>query len=194
MESITIGIEQNSIPPSNIITKKKHKMQKTLLINIVRKMCSFGLMAILSMTLLTAQETIPSSGGDATGSGGSVSFTVGQTFFSGYSHDAGSVTEGVQQPYEIFIVTSIDEIAGIELEMSAYPNPVNDILNLKVEESYSEGLSWQLYNLSGALLDSGSITSSITGINMQEKVASVYFLRVIKNNMEIKTFKIIKNR
>ncbi len=191
---MTIAIEHNSITPNTIITKKKHKMQKTLHLNILRKMCSLSLMAILSMTLLTAQETIPSSGGDATGSGGSVSFTIGQTFFSVYSHDSGTVTEGVQQPYEIFIVTSIDEIAGIELEMSAYPNPVNDMLNLKVEESFSEGLSWQLYNLSGALLDSGKITSSITGISMQNKVSSVYFLRVIKNNTEIKTFKIIKNR
>ncbi len=169
-------------------------MQKKLLINIVNKMCSFGLVAILSMTSLAAQETIPSTGGDATGSGGSVSFTIGQTFFSSYSHDSGTVTEGVQQPYEIFIITSIDEIAGIELQMTAYPNPVNDILNLKVEESHLEGLSWQLYNVSGALLGSGRITSSITGISMQDKESSVYFLRVIKNNTEIKTFKILKNR
>lgn len=169
-------------------------MLKKLPKDIVNKICSIAFVAILGMSSLMSQEAIPVTGGEAFGSGGSVSFSIGQTFFSSHLHDSGIVTEGVQQPYELFIITNIDEIDGIELLMSAYPNPVNDLLNLKVEKAHQEEMSWQLYNMAGTLIDSGRITSTITDISMLDKKTSVYFLKVIQNNREIKTFKIIKNQ
>lgn len=46
-----------------------------------------------------AQQANVSSGGNATGSGGSVSYSVGQVFFSGNSGTGGSVSQGVQQSF-----------------------------------------------------------------------------------------------
>ena len=51
-----------------------------------------------SISSTSAQETIPASGGDAKGSGGSVSYSVGQLFYRIYPGTNGSVAEGVQQP------------------------------------------------------------------------------------------------
>ncbi len=48
---------------------------------------------------ISAQEVISASGGNATGSGGSVSYSVGQLFFMTHTGADGSVAEGVQQPY-----------------------------------------------------------------------------------------------
>ena len=63
-------------------------------------MCSFYIVP------LQGQETIPTTGGSATGIGGSVSYTIGQVAFNTFRGTAatGSVVQGVQQPYEISIV------------------------------------------------------------------------------------------
>ena len=44
-----------------------------------------------------AQDAIPATGGDATGSGGSASYTVGQIGYTTNTGTNGSVAEGVQQ-------------------------------------------------------------------------------------------------
>ena len=69
-----------------------------------------------------AQEAIPTAGGEATGSGGTVSYTVGQVNYQTASGTNGSISEGVQQPFEIS-VTSTNDISGVSLNVKAYPNP-----------------------------------------------------------------------
>ncbi len=76
----------------------------------------------LGISSLLAQQTIPASGGDATGSGGSVSYSVGQVFYHTHSAAAGSVAEGVQQPFEIFIITSADDLITNKIHLRAFPN------------------------------------------------------------------------
>ena len=81
------------------------------------------------ITGLNAQETIPASGGEASGSGGSVSYTIGQLVYSTITGtNDNSIAQGVQQPYEISIVSGIAEADEINLKILAYPNPVTDFL------------------------------------------------------------------
>ncbi len=143
-----------------------------------------------------AQEVIPASGGNATGSGGSVSYSVGQVFYSVITGETGSVAEGVQQPYEISVVTSITEAMGIDLVVSAFPNPATDYLILRVENYDFENLEFQLLDVGGRLLKEGKISASETTISMTNLVPAVYFLKVQQANpapLEIKIFRIIKN-
>ena len=62
----------------------------------------------IGLNQMFAQENINATGGKATGIKGTVNYSIGQTVFNTFSSDAGSVSEGVQQPYEIFITTGID--------------------------------------------------------------------------------------
>ena len=88
----------------------------------------------LGLTGLQAQTAIPATGGNVSGTGGSVSYSVGQVVYTTNTGGAnGSVAQGVQQPFEISVVTGIDEANGITLQCSAYPNPTTDFLKLKVE-------------------------------------------------------------
>ncbi len=146
----------------------------------------------LIVTGINAQETITASGGEATGDG-SASYTVGQVFYQTHTGDDGSVAEGVQQPYEISVVVSIEEAAGINLSLSAYPNPTKDFLTLEINDYDSEKLSYKIYDINGKLIDNRIITENQTSIDMSNFVSAVYFLSVIDNNKEIKNFKIIKN-
>lgn len=149
----------------------------------------------LWFTVLYAQEAIPAAGGNATGSGGSMSYSVGQDVYTTNTGSNGSVAQGIQQPYEIFVVTGLEEAIGIKLNLSAYPNPATDFLILKVDVSTQlnfHSMSYQLFDLSGKLLENKELMSSETSIDMKNLLPSTYLLKVIDKNKEVKTFKIIK--
>ena len=106
------------------------------------------------------------------------------------------MAQGVQQPFEISVVTAIEEAKGINLSVTAYPNPTTDFLQLKVDASTTlsiQSMSYQLYDMNGKLLQSEKITGNQTSIVMSNLVPANYFVKVIQANKEVKTFKIIKN-
>jgi len=74
------------------------------------------MVSCLCLTIIQGQSTIPSTGGNATGSGGSVSYTVGQITYRTFSGTNGSIAEGVQQTYEISVVTANKITEAITLE------------------------------------------------------------------------------
>lgn len=142
---------------------------------------------------LHAQETLPSSGSNASGSGGSASYSVGQMVYTRNTGINGSVGQGVQQPFEIFVVTGLEQAKGINLSCAAYPNPAHDFLKLKIENVDNTNLSYRLYDLNGKVLENNNIKSSETNIDTQDLVPATYFLKILNNDIEIKIFKIIKN-
>ena len=147
----------------------------------------------LGLTGLQAQESINATGGDASGSGGSASYSVGQVVYITNTGTNGSVAQGVQQPFEISVVTAIEEVKGINLSVSAYPNPTTDYLTLSIEELEISNLSYQLYDINGSLLQNEKITGNQTRIAMSNLVPANYFVKVIQESKVVKTFKIIKN-
>jgi len=147
----------------------------------------------LGLTGLQAQESVNATGGDASGSGGSASYSVGQVVYTTNTGTNGYVVQGVQQPYEISVVTGIEEAKGINLSVSAYPNPTTDYLTLEVKDVELSNLSYQLYDMNGKLLQSEKIAGNQTSISMNNLVPATYFVKVVQGNKEVKTFKIIKN-
>ncbi|MEI6347711.1 MAG: T9SS type A sorting domain-containing protein [Bacteroidota bacterium] len=161
---------------------RQKKLRLTALIFI-----SFGLIGV------QAQETIPASGGNSSGGGGSVSYSVGQITYSTNSGSNGSVLQGVQQPFEISEITAIEEAKGINLSLSVSPNPVTDHLTLRISDFEISNLSYQLYDLNGKLIETKNIESNQIGIETINLVPATYFLKVVQRKKEVKTFKIIKN-
>jgi hypothetical protein len=147
----------------------------------------------LGLTGLQAQEVIPATGGNASGSGGSMSYSVGQIVYTTNTGTTGSVAQGIQQPYEISVVTELEGAKGITLKCIVYPNPATDYVMLKVENYNTENLTYQLYDINGKLVENKKLDGNETSIVMSHLAATTYFLKVIDNNKEVKTFKIIKN-
>jgi len=150
----------------------------------------FGLLLTID---IQGQEAIPASGSNASGDDGSVSFTVGQIFYTSSTGTNGSVAEGVQQPYEISVIVGIEQARDINLICTIYPNPATDLLTLKVENAADEKLYFQLYDIMGKLLVSKKLIDSKTTISMEDIPPAIYFLKVTDNQKVVKTFKIIKN-
>lgn len=140
----------------------------------------------------TLHENMNSSGGSLSGSGGSASQSVGQVFYTIVSGTSGTANQGIQQPYEISIVTETEEAIGISLTMSAYPNPTTGLLKLRIDEIRFDNLNFQLYDASGKLLDTGKISGTETDIDLTFREPAVYFLKVHRHSEDLKTFKIIK--
>ena len=129
-----------------------------------------ALILLAGLTGLQAQEAVTTTGGNASGSGGTVSYTIGQIDYTTNTGTGGTVTQGVQQPYEFFIL-GIDDKKDISLEMSVYPNPSVAFVNLKIVNQNLENLSFQLYDVNQKLIITRKVSSTETSIPM-EKLAS----------------------
>ena len=160
--------------------KMKHKKTK------------FGVLLLGLGLTAQAQQATTATGGNASGSGGTVAYSVGQIVYTTNTGTTGSVAQGVQQPYEISIVLGIDD-NSIKLELTAYPNPTTNFLTLNVGKAELSTMNFELYDMSGKLIESRKIISSSETIAMEKLPTATYFLKVTNNNNQVKTFKIIKN-
>jgi hypothetical protein len=146
----------------------------------------------IHVSALHAQNAINSTGGNAGGTGGVVSYSVGQVVFTTISGSSGILIQGVQQPFEISVLTGLEE-PGIVLQWSVYPNPAIDFLTLKIQNYDYKELRYLLFDANGLPLAEKLITDSETQIFMESLVSGIYFLKITGKVKVLKTFKIIKN-
>lgn len=142
-------------------------------------------------TAVLAQKGTVCAGGVATGAGGSITYTIGETNYITATGGGGQITQGLQQPFEIYILEV--ETAKLNVNVSLFPNPTNEFIVLSVEGSNVENMSYQLYDIDGRLLVEKKLESNVTNILMKDFASATYFVKVINNNNESKNFKIIKN-
>jgi hypothetical protein len=136
-----------------------------------------------------AQQGFVVSGGEASGTGGLVSFSIGQINYASASSADHIIIEGIQQSGDN--ITNIEE-TEINLTALVYPNPTTEFLTLKVENGEFNNLSFVLYDEQGKLLLSRRFEGNETNVNVTHLPPSKYFIKVINENKEIKSFKIIK--
>lgn len=146
---------------------------------------------LLGLTQVNAQEAVVTSGGNASGTNGNVSYSVGQTVYTTNTGATGSVAQGVQQPFEIQTVLGVENF-NINLQLAVYPNPTTNWLQLEVKNTDFTNLSYQLFDLNGRMIYNQKVTTETSTISMEQLPTTVYLLKVLDSNKELKTFKIIK--
>lgn len=153
--------------------------------------------AILTLSLfisnMIAQESIVSVGSNATGSNGNVSYSVGQISYTTITGVSGSITQGVQQPFEISVSGIDNEKAEKSISCSTYPNPTSDYIVVEINDCPIEKLSYRLYDNAGKVLAIKALKMNRSKVPMKEYQPSVYYLKICDNHKVIKTFKIIKH-
>ncbi|MAD97380.1 MAG: hypothetical protein CMB99_08650 [Flavobacteriaceae bacterium] len=151
----------------------------------------FALIALFSIHNAShAQEVILSTGGTVTATG-SVSYSVGQVFYTSTIESSGSVLLGVQQSIELLSLST--EEVDLLKNSTTFPNPTKDVFALKLQNIELDGLQYVLIDTNGKILQRGKIKSNNTYLNIQPYSTGVYFLRVQQRNKFLKTFKILKN-
>jgi len=172
-----------SVNNSKQIKPMKHK----------KLISGFFILMGLGVTGVMAQEFLNAAGGNASGSGGTSSFSVGQLIYTSDTGSNGSVAKGIQQPFEITVAAGIKEASGISLTWSAFPNPTRNDLTLQIEGEIKVPYLVCLYDLKGKLLLTKEITETLSIIEMGNLVPATYILIVSDRSKEIKSFQIIKN-
>ena len=145
---------------------------------------------------VVAQETVLTAGGDYQSANGSLSFSVGQTFYTTKvsTNSDYSVSEGMQQPYEISVISQIKKANKITLEAVIYPNPTSNYLLIKLNDFEEKDLQYLLYDANGKLLLSVDAVGTETELNLTNFNLGFYILNITNkhNNKIIKSFKNIK--
>jgi hypothetical protein len=148
-------------------------------------------MILLGLSATFAQQSVNASGGNATGSGGTVSYSVGQIDYKSYVGTNGSSNEGVQQPFEFYTVGIFETFASYEV--SLFPNPSSSFINLSIANWTSDDqVSFQLCDLNGKVLSAQVVNDKVTVIDVQHLADANYFLNVLVNGEFARTFKLIK--
>jgi hypothetical protein len=149
-----------------------------------------ALMALIS-GFANAQQVISSSGSVLKNSAGSLSFTVGELVIDTKSAGATAITQGFHQTK--LTITAINVLREQKFSISAFPNPTNNFVNLKIEKGEIRDVGFVLFDLQGKVLSNQKIESTNTEISFSGYKSGNYLLKVIQNGKEIQTFKIIKD-
>ena len=147
---------------------------------------------ILSGIVSYGQTSVNTAGGEVKNTSGSVSYSIGQVAYTSVSNSNGYVSQGVQQAYQISTL-NLEEKA-FSFSLSAYPNPTQDNLNLRVGNYRQEQLVYRLLDTGGKLLSEAKIQTQETVIEMQQLPNATYFVEVYHEGKKIQSFKIIKNQ
>ena len=147
------------------------------------------LLSFWSMVLFAQQqEVISSAGASFENSSGSISFTIGECISSTLTSPDVILTQGFQQS-NLVLIDNLS-IRPLGIEIVAYPNPAKEFVILKIDKS--QDFSFVLCDLTGRIIEKKDVVKSETEINLNYLDPSVYILKILKDNEEVKTFKIIK--
>lgn len=149
-----------------------------------------------------AQNAVPATGGNATGSGGSSSFSYGQASYHYIGGDV-SESEGVQQTFTIVPVVTLASknpnppiisalISAAPLSASVYPNPAINYIDLTIDNSTLKDLNYMLFDVNGHAVATGLIQQKQTQILMPSLISGSYVLKINQGTKQIKSFIIIK--
>lgn len=140
-----------------------------------------------------AQSGTVGSGGEGAGSGGTISFTIGQPIANTLDLPDYTVYEGVQQPYELF-VTSIDDSTVDNPDIVLFPNPTAGEITMRFHDGHSYAdFRYVIYDVRGVPLRNDIVRENTTHIQVSDWPAGTYHLYLTNGRQPGKSFHIIKN-
>jgi hypothetical protein len=121
----------------------------------------------------------------------SLSYTAGQTATETVSSANYILTQGFQQPEDLF--TAISEIKNESHTISVYPDPAFDYINIKIKSNNKSNPQIQIFNLTGqAVTDLMTVFTDIDyRINISRLSPGTYMLNVSNDNFT-EVLKIVK--
>ena len=111
-------------------------------------------------------------------------------YFNGSIANINNANKGDKTPYEFYVLSGSAE--DIQLQIRAFSNPLTYNLKLIINQNDLKGYAYKLYAPSGQLLTKRNISSDECIINLQSFQDGNYLLQVCKDQIELKTFKIVK--
>jgi len=154
----------------------------------MKNLLLFSVLLFYGIFQTAAQEVI-SSGGDYYNNGTvSLSWTLGEPVTETITDGTNILTQGFQQSK--LSATEIFNINSDNFNISLFPNPTQNFINLKTSDF--ENLSYNISDINGKLLKEGKLISESTEISVKKLPAAVYFFTIFDNKQIIKIFQVVK--
>jgi hypothetical protein len=151
---------------------------------------SFCFTFCLSFSVFSQSAVLP-SGGNASGSSGSASYSMGQVVYSFKSSSSGSETQGVQQS---FTISSVGVDNHTSVSVGVYPNPTSNYLQIDFGHEKFDGQHFVITDLNGKIVAKNNIINTKTNVDMAAYAPATYFLTIYSETNQIVTvFKILKH-
>ncbi|MEY3237371.1 MAG: hypothetical protein RI883_1472 [Bacteroidota bacterium] len=144
--------------------------------------------SLLSTLSLSAQEVISSQGETYSNTNGSIDFTVGEVVINTGTNGTNDLTQGFHQTNWNFLGVE-NHVANYEAII--FPNPTEDILNIKT--SKFENVTYTLYDAQGKLVLQDKISSELTALQVGHLAPGSYSLTLNNDTLNLKTFKLVKS-
>jgi len=148
------------------------------------------LLFVLCTSHLCAQQVISTCGASFSDGTKSIDWTLGEMVIETMETNSEIITHGLHQT-RLEVSTSEDHFPQSDFIM-VYPNPAHDFIYLHLTGKDLKGMKYALYNATGSLLLEGTIEEEIKKISFIPLPPAVYFIKMIKGEQLIHTFKIIK--
>lgn len=160
----------------------------------MKKILLFLFVSTIFILTTEAQSSVVSAGGDASNSSGSVAYSVGQVAVEHQGNNVNTITEGVQQTYEIS--TIVDNYPNIVINAIVYPNPTLNYIQLSLTnfDIHSRKIEGRIYDSNGKFLTYVDIKELETIIDLSKFATGTYYLSLYEKEELLKSFKIVKVR
>jgi hypothetical protein len=144
------------------------------------------------ISTIFGQSSILTIGSTVEGSGGSISFSSGQIVYTCLESADYSLSQGVQQAYEVSIRTDTKQLPEWVNNIQVYPNPVNHQLFISLDQLNLPALSYSIYNVNGELIQKGNMHSLFHTINLSAWPSSIYILHIQAEDGSQYSFNLVK--
>jgi type IX secretion system substrate protein len=175
-------------------------MKKIILISAI------NCVAIIANAQSIEKNVIGSAGKTLTAGNIQLDFTVGEAFAKSLTTSSGNITQGFHQPAltitrfadpedttNILPAERLNEklISGIDL--TVYPNPAVDFINLKLNHAIDESLTITITNMQGQLVKQEIMQQQTMKIDFSNLVAGTYLVIVKNAKGDLNnTYKVVK--
>jgi hypothetical protein len=177
-----------------VFPENKYYLEKVMKHQFTSIIASVALVAGLSFSSFSQElEILGSAGTEASSSGASISYTVGELVVETGVSSSSVLTQGYQQGF--LTPTAIDEVPS-ELELSLYPNPTSEFLIIEsVDLNKFDQIT--MYDINGKLLWSENGNSHVENrlrVDFTPYAAGNYILKMVDSqNQESYSYSVVKS-
>lgn len=140
--------------------------------------------------LVHGQSAVLSAGGDALGTGGSVSFSLGQLADDHPAATTGNVQEGVQQPYVDGSTSIASHVA--QSDAYVYPTVTVDLVTIVLQDATGQPCNATLIDAQGRTVLQRLVSDARTDLSLTHLACGVYQLLLVDAVGAQRSFTIIK--
>lgn len=145
------------------------------------------LFSLLATVGVSAQEVVSSQGASYSNTSGTIDFTVGEVIIDTGTDGTNYLTQGFHQ--SSWNLVGLEDNAP-DYEVSIFPNPADDVLNIKA--STFGNVTYRLYDAQGNLVLEDKLCAEQTSVQVSQLAPGSYSLTLSNDAQILKTFKLVK--